>query len=66
MENLDELHEEVIAHRNSTAFDRLKEYNLAKLKGYRDRLEKLTTLDEILKLQGRIKECRDQLELLSE
>lgn len=66
MANLDELYESAAAHRNSTAFDTLKEYNMARLENYRGQLEKLGTWEEVLKIRGCIKECREQLKILSE
>jgi hypothetical protein len=66
MANLDELHAEAVAHRNSTAFDRLKEYNLARIEGYRDQLERVEEPNKVWVLKGRIKECREQLKILSE
>jgi hypothetical protein len=66
MANLDELHENAAAHRNSTAFGVLKEYNLARIEQYRDQLEKVQSWEEFLKVQGRLKECREQLKILSE
>ena len=66
MANLDQLHENAMAHRNSTAFDTLKEYNLARIEQYRDQLEKATSWEAFLQIKGRLKECREQLKILGE
>jgi len=62
MANLDELHAAAVAHRRSTAFDTLKEYNLVRVEKYRDQLEK----QESEEIRGRLKECREWLKILGE
>lgn len=66
MANLDELHESAAAHRHTQAFRALRDYNLALIEKYRDRLEAGGTQEEMIKLRGRLKECREQLKIVSE